>query len=215
MIKKTLYPKTKRLGAEKAVITITEKIDGSNLTFFKFEDELYIAQRNNIYTLTEGLSTESGLKNVRYKHLYDWLDEHGEDLKNELNERSAISGEWIAMGRINYGEPEHRFLQFAKGRIDDNMDLQKINYNHELFKWSFIEQEVPSYIGEVPVVAVGETVPTAEELDELYTEYSHDVEATENRPVEGFVVAVGSDSITKYVRFKDGQLKDHFVWGGK
>ena len=33
MIKKTLYPKTKRLDRKKEVVTITEKIDGSNLSF--------------------------------------------------------------------------------------------------------------------------------------------------------------------------------------
>lgn len=35
MIKKSIYPKTKRLGKENSVITITEKLDGSNLAFFK------------------------------------------------------------------------------------------------------------------------------------------------------------------------------------
>lgn len=215
MIKKTLYPKTKRLGADRSIVTITEKIDGSKLSFFKKDGELYIAQRNNIYSLEEGLSTESGLKNVRYKHLYDWLVLHGEVLKEELQDNAVITGEWIAMGRIDYGEPEQRFLQFAKGNVDDNLELRKINYNHENFKWSFKSQSVPAFIGEVPVVAVTETMPDKTELDDLYESYSTWIDQYQGRPVEGFVVANGSFDITKYVRFKDGALKDHFTWGGK
>ena len=35
MIRKRLYPKTTRLGKDKVEVKITEKLDGSNLTFFK------------------------------------------------------------------------------------------------------------------------------------------------------------------------------------
>ena len=52
MIKKTLYPKTKRLWIWEDV-TITEKLDWSNLWFFNLWWELYIAQRNNIYKASE------------------------------------------------------------------------------------------------------------------------------------------------------------------
>ena len=47
MIKRTLYPKTKRVQYKNRVV-ITEKLDGSNIGFFKVNGELVIAQRNNI-----------------------------------------------------------------------------------------------------------------------------------------------------------------------
>ena len=52
MIKKTIYTKTQRTTGLNKII-ITEKIDGSNLTFFKYKDELYFAQRNFIFNLSE------------------------------------------------------------------------------------------------------------------------------------------------------------------
>lgn len=211
LIRKTLYPKTKRLGAEKAVVTITEKIDGSNLSFFKLEDKLYVAQRNNIYSLEEGLSDDHFMKNIRYKHLYEWLKLHGETLQEDLQENAVISGEWIAMGKIDYGDVSQRFLQFAKGNLDDDLNLVKLNYNHEYFKWSFKSQSVPAFIGVVPVVSITDKVPTKEQLDLLYEEVAQE----QNHPVEGFVVAIGNSNVQKYVRLKNGKLQDHFVWGGK
>ena len=53
MIKKSIYPKTKRLGKENTVITITEKLDGSNLAFFKKDGVIHIATRSNILNLEE------------------------------------------------------------------------------------------------------------------------------------------------------------------
>lgn len=52
MIKKTLYPKTKRV-LYKNRVTITEKLDGSNIGFFKVNGKLLIAQRNNIFNIDE------------------------------------------------------------------------------------------------------------------------------------------------------------------
>ena len=52
MIKKTLYPKTKRIQFKNRVV-ITEKLDGSCIGFFKVNGELLIAQRNNIFTINE------------------------------------------------------------------------------------------------------------------------------------------------------------------
>ena len=150
-------------------------------------------------------------KNVMYKHLYEFLANYGSELKADLQEKAVVSGEWIAMGRIDYGNVAQRFLQFAKGRVNEEMELTKLNYNHDLFKWSFISQEVPQFIGVVPVVSITDEFPTKEELDSLYEEVSQE----ETHPVEGFVVAVGNDSISKYVRFKDGAMKEHFTWGGK
>lgn len=214
MIKKTLYPKTKRLEGKKEIVTITEKIDGSNLSFFKLDGELYIAQRNNIYTLTEAMGVDTITKNVMYKHLYEFLANYGSELKADLQEKAVVSGEWIGMGRIDYGDVTQRFLQFAKGRVNEEMELTKLNYNHELFKWSFISQEVPQFIGVVPVVVITDEFPTKEELDSLYESYSDRVAQDQGHLVEGFVVAVGNDSISKYVRFKDGAMKEHFTWGG-
>lgn len=46
MIKgKEIYPKTKRVSCIGDKVYITEKLDGSNLVFFKKNEELYIAQR--------------------------------------------------------------------------------------------------------------------------------------------------------------------------
>lgn len=52
MIRKTLYPKTKRVLFKNKVV-VTEKLDGSNIGFFKVKGELLIAQRNNIFKMSE------------------------------------------------------------------------------------------------------------------------------------------------------------------
>ena len=58
MIKKTIYPKTERVKiSNENVCEITEKLDGSNLCIFKLNEKIYIAQRNNIYTIDE-INTE-------------------------------------------------------------------------------------------------------------------------------------------------------------
>ena len=49
MIKKEIYPKTKRVSCKGNKVYITEKLDGSNLVFFKKNNELYIAQRKSIF----------------------------------------------------------------------------------------------------------------------------------------------------------------------
>lgn len=48
MIKKSMYPKTKRVSILGDKVYLTEKLDGSNLVIFKKFDELYIAQRGLI-----------------------------------------------------------------------------------------------------------------------------------------------------------------------
>ena len=53
MIKKEIYPKTKRVSCMGDKVELTEKLDGSNLVIFKKNDELYIAQRNNIFKINE------------------------------------------------------------------------------------------------------------------------------------------------------------------
>lgn len=42
---KEIYPKTKRVSCRGDKVYLTEKLDGSNLVFFKKEDLLFIAQR--------------------------------------------------------------------------------------------------------------------------------------------------------------------------
>ena len=53
MIKKEIYPKTKRVSCVGDKVYITEKIDGSNMVIFKKDDLLYIAQRKNIICETD------------------------------------------------------------------------------------------------------------------------------------------------------------------
>lgn len=52
MEKKMLYPKTKRVKFKNKVV-ITEKLDGSNIGFFKVNGELLIALRSNILRMSE------------------------------------------------------------------------------------------------------------------------------------------------------------------
>lgn len=80
MIKKTLYPKTKRIQYKNRVV-ITEKLDGSNIGFFKVNGDLIIAQRNNIFLINE---LEEN-KQMLYRGLKGWLDEYGENLKVNRN----------------------------------------------------------------------------------------------------------------------------------
>lgn len=61
MIKKSIYPKTKRLKLKNEV-TITEKMDGSNLVIFKKDSNIFIAQRSNIINVHTEL--EDSKKNV-------------------------------------------------------------------------------------------------------------------------------------------------------
>lgn len=98
MIKKTMYPKTSRIGNKMGDILITEKLDGSNLSIFKLNGELYIGQRNYIFRLDE----IDEQKEMLYQGLHAWLKENGEFLEKELHEKAVIIGEWIGMGRIAY-----------------------------------------------------------------------------------------------------------------
>ena len=84
-MKQTLYPKTTRVSPDK--IQITEKLNGSNIGFFKLEDELYIAQRNNIYSFVEIFNMK---KEDLYKGLKEWLFENGPELKESLQETVTI-----------------------------------------------------------------------------------------------------------------------------
>lgn len=207
MIKgKEIYPKTKRVSCRGDKVYLTEKLDGSNLVFFKKDDTLCIAQRKNIFTIDE----LENVKNVLYKGLYQWLLDNKEVLQNELHNDSAICGEWLGMGNLKYNvdEFDKRWYMFAKANIDDEFNLYNLIYDHELFKYPFISQEIPNFIGIVPEVAELNVLPTKEHLDNIYEKYCNKV----NRNVEGFVVNY-KNIITKYVRMKNGKLQEHFDRG--
>ena len=206
MIKKEIYPKTKRVSCKGEKVYITEKLDGSNLVIFKKDDELYIAQRKNIFKISE----LGEVKAILYKGLYQWLVDNKEVLINELHNNSAICGEWLGMGCLKYtiDEFDKKWYMFAKANIDDEFNLYNLNYDHSLFIYPFISQTVPNFIGIVPEVAELNVLPTKEHLDSIYEKYCNKV----NRNVEGFVVNY-KNIITKYVRMKNGKLQEHFDRG--
>lgn len=196
MEKKTLYPKTKRVKFKNTVV-ITEKLDGSNIGFFKVNGELIIAQRNNIFKMNE-LD-----KNKAYKGLIAWIWEHGQDLQERLMEDSGFFGEWIGMGKIKYPDLDKKVYMFAKANYDGK-DIKNLYYDHELFNFPFENQEFPEYIGIVPVVEEKEKLPDIDDLNFLYDVYT----TKKERNVEGFIVAQ-NNNVNKYVRMKNGQLQDH------
>lgn len=206
MIKKEIYPKTKRVSCKGDKVYLTEKIDGGNLVFFKKDDKLYFAQRNNIICIDE-IEEQKGML---YKGLYQWLLDNKDILETELHNNSAICGEWIGMGCLKYpvDEFDKRWYMFAKANIDDDFNLYNLMYDHELFKYPFISQEIPNFIGIVPEVAELVNLPNKEQLDSIYEKYTNKV----NRNVEGFVINY-KNIISKYVRMKNGQLREHFDRG--
>lgn len=206
MIKKEIYPKTKRVSCLGDKVYVTEKLDGSNLVFFKKNDELYFAQRKTIININE-------LKEVKdklYKGLYQWLLDNKDYLQEQLINDSAICGEWLCMGKLKYdvSEFDKRWYMFAKANIDDEYNLYNLIYDHELFKYPFLNQEIPKFIGIVPEVTVLNILPTKEHLDSVYEKYTNKVK----RDVEGFVINY-KNIISKYVRMKNGKLEEHFDRG--
>ena len=205
MLKKEIYPKTKRVSCSGDKVYVTEKIDGSNLVIFKKQDELFIAQRNNIFIFSE----LDEMKDRLYKGLYQWLMEN-KDAFYDLHNNSAICGEWIGMGCLKYSvdEFDKRWYMFAKANIDDDFNLYNLIYDHSLFIYPFQSQEIPKCIGIVPEVTELNVLPTKEHLDSIYEKYCSKV----NRNVEGFVINY-KNIISKYVRMKNGQLREHFDRG--
>ena len=206
MIKKEIYPKTKRVSCIGDKVYVTEKIDGSNMVIFKKDDLLYIAQRKTIICETE--FEES--KGIMYKGLYQWVQDNKDYLKQHLLNNACICGEWIGMGCLKYpvDEFEKRIYMFAKANIDEEFNLYNLIYDHNLFIYPFDNQEFPRFIGIVPEVVELNVIPTKEHLDSIYTKYCEKV----NRNVEGFVVNY-KNIISKYVRMKNGKLQEHFDRG--
>lgn len=198
MIKKTLYPKTKRVQYKNKIV-ITEKLDGSNIGFFKTNDELLIAQRNNIFAMSE----LEKYKDKLYGGLKSWLDENGEDLKIKLIEGSGFFEEWIGMGKIKYPDLDKKVYMFAKANYDKE-EIKNLYYDHELFVYPFVNQEIPNYVGIVPVVDETEGYTDVETLDYNYEIYKKRV----GRNVEGFIIAQ-NNNVKKYVRMKNGKMQEH------
>lgn len=206
MIKKEIYPKTKRVNCSGDKVYVTEKLDGSNLVLFKKNDELYFAQRKTIININE----LEEVKDKLYKGLYQWLLDNKDCLQEQLINNSAICGEWLGMGKLKYdvGEFDKKWYMFAKANIDDEYNLYNLIYDHELFKYPFLNQEIPKFIGIVPEVTVLNILPTKEHLDSVYEKYTSKVK----RDVEGFVINY-KNIISKYVRMKNGKLEEHFDRG--
>jgi len=202
MIKKEIYPKTQRASCSGDKVYITEKLDGSNLVLFKKNEKVYVAQRKNIFALDE----LEEIKDILYKGLYQWLTDNKEALR-DIYEGSAICGEWLGMGQIKYSvdEFDKRFYMFAKARVNDNFELENLQYNHENFIYPFESQVIPKFIGIVPEVAELSVLPNKAYLDSLYKKYCKKAQ----RKVEGFVINY-RDNISKYVRLKNGKLQEHF-----
>lgn len=205
MIKKEIYPKTQRVSCAGDKVYITEKLDGSNLVIFKKNDELYIAQRKNIFKIDE----LEKVKDILYKGLYQWLIDNSW-VFNDLQNNAAICGEWLGMGCLKYdiSEFDKRYYMFAKANVDDDFNLYNLIYDHKLFIYPFQLQMIPKCLGIVPEVAELNVLPNKEHLDSIYQKYCEKV----NRNVEGFVINY-KNNITKYVRMKNGKLSEHFDRG--
>lgn len=215
MIKITLYPKTTRYNDNEKGYIITEKLDGSNLGIGRIGEQIYICQRNYVFTLEEIIN---GTK-LEYKGLRDWLVKHEQELKELIYDGSIMFGEWLGMGKISYlhlDKFKNRFYMFAKGRINlnnNNLELSDLVYDPNLLFYAFTSQEIPSFISIVLIVDTEIKSISTEVLDNLYEVYCNE----EQRQVEGFIILdKSSNTIRKYVRYnREGKLVSHKETGGK
>ena len=114
------------------------------------------------------------------------------------------------MGCLKYDSEEFdkKFYMFAKANVNDQFELFNIYYYHELFIYPFVNQEIPDFIGVVPIVGELDIIPNKNDLDDIYDCYR----SCKNRDVEGIIVNY-NNNISKYVRMKNGQLQEHFDRG--
>lgn len=194
-MKKTLYPKTKRIWDQWYVIT--EKMDGSNLWLFRLWWELIIAQRNYVYKFSE---IEEN-KGIVYKGLYWRLQENIDKL--DFHDWSGVFWEWIGMWKIKYWDIK-KFHIFAKANINEDYDIRNLNYQQELFIYPFVSQEIPSCMDVVAIIRKVSTNPYIKELDELYDDYCSNLD----RPCEWFVIHDWVNA-KKYVRYKNLKKTKH------
>jgi len=194
-VKKSLYPKTERLSIDDRNVIITEKLDGSNIGFFKLNNQLIVSTRNNIFTYpNEEISDYKGIK--------PWLEENANKLN--LCENSGFFGEWIGQGQLKYPHLNKKVYMYAKANIDENYNITNIYYDLDYFIYPFEDQVIPDCIDMVPIVKKDYSYPTIDELNLLYDQYK----MAENRNVEGFVINQ-FNTIRKYVRMKNGKLTNH------
>ena len=213
-MKKQLFGKTERLGSSTFEWLLTEKLDGSNLCFFKWDGSVYVALRKHIINLDDLADDPAHFgADKLYKGLEEWIEEHYEDLDRQLLPGAAICGEWLGMGQIKYPEDvfTKQYYMFAKARVDaerfEDIELTRFNYDPESFHFVFRDDTLPEYIGIVPVLGRLNIVPQVRTLDNLYAMYKDSVD----RPVEGIVVTQREvlDRRCKYVRMKAGKLGPH------
>lgn len=209
MLKKTLYPKTRRIPENGPLVTVTEKMDGCNLTIFKLNGEIQFAQNNWIFSMDEMVSDKQSRINS-YGGLKLWAQQHREDLERDLVEGAAITGEWMRETAKSYPADvvEKNFYMFAKANIGEGQSgpmLTNIRWDRNLFKYPFANQEIPDYIGVVPLVYEGHIHTSKEVLDAMYEQYTSKVGG---RKVEGFVIC-SNNIIQKYVRMRKGKLVEY------
>ena len=143
-IKVKLYPSTNRTGADTGEILVTEKLDGSNLGIGKKDGEIYLAFRNNVILARN--YDKPGNKELVYNGLSQWLKDNLDSLEKDIVEGAWMYGEWIGMAHIKYPF-NHTFNMFAKANLVGEFErLKNLNYNRELFKYVFTEQEIPEYV---------------------------------------------------------------------
>lgn len=113
------------------------------------------------------------------------------------------------MGHIKYtiDKFDKKFYMFAKANIDEDLELKNIIYYAEYFKYPFIDETIPYFIGIRPEVKRTKVLPNKDFLDKLYTNYSE----KEKRLVEGFII-INNNTIKKYVRLKIGKLEEYRVY---
>jgi hypothetical protein len=113
MIKKEIYPKTKRVSCKGDKVYLTEKIDGSNLVFFKKDDKLYFAQRNNIICIDEIEEQKvAELVNLPNK---EQLDSIYEKYTNKVNRN-------VEGFVINYKNIISKYVRMKNGQLREHFD---------------------------------------------------------------------------------------------